>query len=101
MTAKVAEITMRAQSDIELAVRDQMEQLEVRLASLHDDDRKKMAQAIKAFEAQWVAQLRIVREDLERVAVYADENIRDQQRQLVQLASYTHPQAIDENETEN
>src|SRR5688572_18116459 len=32
MTAKVAEITMRAQSDIELAVRDQMEQLEVRLA---------------------------------------------------------------------
>ena len=102
MAAKVAEITMRAQSDIELAMRDQIEQLEVRLARLHDDDRNKMTQAIKSFETQMVVQLRTMREDLERVALYADENIRSQQRQLVQLASFTQPQTtLDADTNEN
>ena len=50
-----------------------------------------MNQALMAFETQWLAEYRKMREDLERVALFSDESFRKAQQQLVQLASYSEP----------
>lgn len=95
VTARLHEITMRAQSEAMLAATDQVERLAAQLASLHDEDRKKLNQALKSFESQWLTEYRKMREDLERVALFSDQSFRKAQQQLVQLAGYTQP-AVDD-----
>lgn len=103
VAARVQEITLRAQSEALLAVREQIDDLALELTSLRDDDRRKMQQALKSFETQWLAEYRKLREDLERVALFSDESFRKAQQQLVQLASYSEPaiEALDANGTDN
>ncbi|HVK57947.1 MAG TPA: zf-HC2 domain-containing protein [Candidatus Kapabacteria bacterium] len=101
VAARLREISLRAESEAILAVREQMDQLATQLASLHDEDRKKMNQSLKAFETQWLTEYRKMREDLERVALFSDQSYRAAQRQLVQLASFSQPQGVDTSESDN
>jgi hypothetical protein len=103
VAARIQEISMRAQSETMLAAREQMDQLAAQLATLRDEDRKRLNQAMKTFETQWLAEYRKMREDLERVALFSDESFRKAQRQLGQLASYNQPaeSAIDGTDSEN
>jgi hypothetical protein len=91
VAARAQEIALRAQSEAMLAMRREMEEMAAQLASLRDEDRKRMNQALKAFETQWLAEYRKMREDLERVALFSDESFRKAQQQLVQLASFSQP----------
>ncbi|MGZ8939816.1 MAG: hypothetical protein ACXW32_11445 [Limisphaerales bacterium] len=100
MAAQLQEVTLRARSDALLAVQAEVEELQLRLAAVREDERKTLNTALKKVELQWLAQLRTIREDLERVAVFSDESHRSAQRQLVQLAGYTQPN-IDTTEQEN
>lgn len=100
VAARIQEIALRARSDALLAVREELEELQLSLAAVREEDRKTLNAALKNVENQWLVQLRTIREDLERVAVFSDESYRSAQRQLVQLASYTQP-VIDATENEN
>src|SRR5688500_20059578 len=96
--ARMQEVALRAQSEAMLAARDQMEEVAAQLATLREEDRKRIMAALKTFETQWVAELRKTRQDLERVAVYSDHSFRQTQQQLVQLASFAQPELETENE---
>ena len=96
----IQEISLKAQAEAVLAAREQMEQLSATLATLREEDRKRVNAALKSFETQWMTEYRKMREDLERVAVFSDESYRKAQRQLVQLASFSQPQ-VEPNENEN
>lgn len=100
VAARIQEISMRAQSEAMLAAREQMEQIATQLATLRDEDRKKVNAALKSFETQWLTEYRKMREDLERVALFSDESYRKAQRQFVQLAGFTQP-AADATENDN
>jgi hypothetical protein len=100
VAARIQEIALRARSDALLAVRQELEELQLNLAAVRAEDRKTLNAALKKVENQWFTQLRMVREDLERVAVFSDESYRSAQRQLVQLAGYTQP-VMETNEEEN
>ena len=91
VASRIQEIALRAQSEAMLAMREEMDELSTHLASLREEDRKRMTQALKTFETQWLAEYRKMREDLERVALFSDESFRKAQQQLVQLASYSEP----------
>ena len=91
VASRIQEIALRAQSEAMLAMREEMDELSMHLASLREEDRKRMTQALKTFETQWLAEYRKMREDLERVALFSDESFRKAQQQLVQLASYSEP----------
>ena len=98
VAARINEVALRAQSEAMLAARDQMEEVAAQLATLREEDRKRIMNALKAFETQWVAELHKTRQDLERVALYSDHSFRQTQQQLVQLASFNQPEM--ETETE-
>ena len=98
VAARINEVALRAQSEAMLAARDQMEEVAAQLATLREEDRKRIMAALKTFETQWVAELRKTRQDLERVAVYSDHSFRQTQQQLVQLASFAQPELETENE---
>lgn len=100
MAAQLQEMTLRTRNDALLAVQEELEELQLHLATVREDERKTLNAALKKVELQWLAQLRTIREDLERVAVFSDESHRSAQRQLVQLAGYTQPN-IDATEQEN
>ena len=98
VAARIQEVALRAQSEAMLAARDQMEEVAAQLATLREEDRKRIMNALKAFETQWVTELRKTRQDLERVALYSDNGLRQTQQQLVQLASFSQPEIETENE---
>lgn len=100
VAARIQETALRARSDALLAMREQLGELQLHLATVREEDRKALNAALKKVENQWLAQLRTIREDLERVAVFSDESYRSAQRQLVQLASYTQP-IVDPTEQEH
>ncbi len=95
---RMQEAALRAQSEAMLAAREQMEEVAAQLATLREEDRKRIMSALKTFETQIVAELRKTRQDLERVAVYSDHTFRQTQQQLVQLASFSLPETDTENE---
>lgn len=66
---------------------EQLEQLTRSLAAVRDEDQRKIYTALQTFETQRVSEYRSLREDIERVALFADQNLRNAQRQLVHLAS--------------
>ena len=98
VAARMQEVALRTQSEALLAARDQMEEVAAQLATLREEDRKRIMNALKAFETQWVTELRKTRQDLERVALYSDHSFRQTQQQLVQLASFSQPEIETENE---
>jgi hypothetical protein len=95
---RMQEVALRAQSEAMLAAREQMEEVAAQLATLREEDRKRIMNALKTFETQIVAELHKTRQDLERVALYSDHSFRQTQQQLVQLASFSQPEIDTENE---
>lgn len=93
MKAQIAtnlEIASRQASAEAMAANEkQLQHLTTSLASLREEDRKTLAAAFQQLEAQRIADIRNLRQELETVAVLTDRSLRSAQRQLVQLASYT------------
>lgn len=75
-------------ADAAAANRKQLEELQVQLAAIREEDRKTVYAALEKLDAQRVTEYRRLREDLEKVALFTDQNFRDAQRKLVQLAGY-------------
>jgi myo-inositol-1-phosphate synthase len=102
VAARIQEISLRAQTEAMLAMREELEEITADVTAMRDEDRKRLNQVLKTFETQWLAEYRKMREDLERVALFSDESFRKAQRQLVQLASYNQPamESLDGKENE-
>jgi len=83
LSARLQEISDKALAD-STAAREQLSQA---LASLRDQD-KALYAALQDLESRRQSEYRGLREDLEKVAVYTDQNLRTAQRQIVQLASF-------------
>ncbi len=91
LSAKFQQIADQAAAAAIDSATAQLKQLAVNLESLRTEDQAKVNAAIKELEAQRVNDLHRLRQELETVAVYADQSLRQAQRQLVQLASYNQP----------
>ncbi len=64
------------------------EQLALALTTLRDQD-KAIYHAVQEIERKRETDYRALRQDLEKVALFTDQNLRNAQRQLVQLASFS------------
>ena len=71
----------------------QVEQLARTVAALREEDRQVVYASLKQLEAQQMAEYRKLRQSLETVAVLTDQSLKDAQRKLVQLASFTAPES--------
>jgi hypothetical protein len=67
--------------------KEHLEQLALTLTALREEDKKSFVLTLEAFEQQRLSDLRSMREDIERVAVFSDQSYRSAQRQFVELAS--------------
>jgi predicted ribosome quality control (RQC) complex YloA/Tae2 family protein len=70
----------------------QIEKLSLTLASLRDEDKKAIYSTLQEIQNQHLNDYRKLRKELETVAYTTDESLRNAERQLVQLASYSAPE---------
>ena len=89
MAGKVEQATQRVMVESVQVLRKQLEELSITLAALREEDKKSLAAALSTLEERRLADFRRLREDLERVALFTDENFRAAQRQLVHLTSFS------------
>lgn len=91
LTVKFQQIADQATAAAMDSTASQLKQLAVTLETLRAEDKVKFSDAIKEMEAQRANDLLRLRQELETVAVLTDRSLRQAQRQLVQLASYSQP----------
>jgi hypothetical protein len=80
---KLRQVAEKAAADASTAHR----QFVAALTALRERDSTLYA-SLQQLETRRQADLRLLREDLERVALFTDQSVRDAQRQLVQFASH-------------
>jgi hypothetical protein len=68
---------------------EQVEQLARSIATLREEDQKVIFESLRELQTQQALEYRKLRQSLETMAVLTDRSLKDAQRKLVQLASYT------------
>jgi anti-sigma factor RsiW len=91
MAAEMKRLSEKALAEALAANKHQMEQLARTVAALRDEDRKIVYASLQEMQAQLTLENRKLREGIETVALLTDRSLKDAQRKLVQLASYTVP----------
>jgi len=87
LTSRLQELSERTAAESIAANKKQLEQIVLQLAALRDEDKKAFFASLQELETRRVSDLRRMREDLEKVALFSDESSRDTQRKLGELAS--------------
>lgn len=87
LAAQIQVVADRALAEANATTKQHLEQLALTLTTLREEDKKTLTATLDAYEQQRLSDLRNMREDIERVALFSDESHRSAQRQFVQLAS--------------
>ena len=84
---KLQEFSDRTVAEAAAVHKKQIGEFVVQLAALREEDRKAIFANLQRLEARQLTDYRALRADLEKVALFSDESIREAQRKLVRLAS--------------
>lgn len=89
MASQMRKLSEDALAQAMAANKQQLEQLARTVAAVREEDRKLVYASLKEIESQLAFENRKLREGIETVALVTDRSLKDAQRKLVQLASYT------------
>jgi hypothetical protein len=86
---QVQNVSEKTMNEALAAAHRQIDQLAATVATLREEDQRAIFASIQRLQAQQMAEYRRLRKNLETVAVLTDQNLKDAQRKIVQLASYS------------
>jgi hypothetical protein len=92
LSTELQQISEKAIANVFVANQRQFEQLGISIATLQDEHKRSIYAALQELENKRASEYHSLRQDLEKVAVFTDANLKYAQRQLVQLANYSGPQ---------